>query len=104
MTLQAEDVPVLRRRLEQLDKDFGFDPHGHSGKALRHAVGSLPRDLLINLSLDSVRELVMMAMSLADRPRPEDAGRDHPIDLARVLEQGRARAGGGLRVAAWQLT
>ena len=70
LTLPAEEVPVLRRRLDQLDKDFGFDPKGHSGKALRHAVGSLPRDLLINLSQDSVRELVMTAMSLADRPRP----------------------------------
>ncbi|MBV9528313.1 NAD-glutamate dehydrogenase domain-containing protein, partial [Sphingomonas sp.] len=65
-----EEVPLLRRRLETLDKDFGFDPKGHSGKALRHAVASLPRDLLINLSLDSMRDLVMMAMSLADRPRP----------------------------------
>jgi len=70
LTLPAEEVPVLRRRLEQLDRDFGFDPRGHSGKALRHAVGSLPRDLLINLSIESVRELVMAAMSLADRPRP----------------------------------
>ena len=26
-------------------------PKGHSGKALRHAVASLPRDLLINLSV-----------------------------------------------------
>ncbi|MDL2341063.1 MAG: NAD-glutamate dehydrogenase, partial [Pseudomonadota bacterium] len=65
-----EVVPVLRERLKELDKLFGFDPKGHSGKALRHAVASLPRDLLINLSLDSVRDLVMMAMSLADRPRP----------------------------------
>jgi glutamate dehydrogenase len=70
LMLPAEEVPLLRRRLEQLDKDFGFDPKGHSGKALRHAVSSLPRDLLIDLSLDSVRELVMIAMSLADRPRP----------------------------------
>ncbi|HUE79777.1 MAG TPA: NAD-glutamate dehydrogenase domain-containing protein [Sphingomicrobium sp.] len=70
LTLPAEEVPVLRGRLEQLDKDFGFDPKGHSGKALRHAVASLPRDLLINLSLNSMRELVMMGMSLADRPRP----------------------------------
>ncbi|MFC7536436.1 NAD-glutamate dehydrogenase [Sphingomonas sp. GCM10030256] len=66
----AEEVPVLRQRLEALDRDFGFDPKGHSGKALRHAVSSLPRDLLINLGLDSVRELVLTAMSLADRPRP----------------------------------
>ena len=32
------NVPVLRARLKELDKDFGFDPKGHSGKALRHAV------------------------------------------------------------------
>jgi len=66
----VEDVPLLSKRLEQLDKDFGFDSKGHSGKALRHAVSSLPRDLLVNVGWKSVRELVMMAMSLADRPRP----------------------------------
>lgn len=70
MVRPAEDVPVLRSRLLVLDRSFGFDPGGHSGKALRHAVSSLPRDLLINLSAESVRELVVTAMSLADRPRP----------------------------------
>jgi len=66
----TEDVPLLRQRLKQLDKEFGFDPNGHSGKALRHAVASVPRDLLVNLSEESGRDLVTMAMSLADRPRP----------------------------------
>ena len=66
----TEDVPLLRHRLKELDKEFGFDPHGHSGKALRHAVASVPRDLLVNLSEESGRDLVTMAMSLADRPRP----------------------------------
>ncbi len=70
LTWPAEEVPVLRRRLDRLDQDFGFDRKGHSGKALRHAVSSLPRDLLLNLSFESMRELVMMAMSLADPPRP----------------------------------
>ena len=70
LTWPAEEVPLLRTRLEQLDKDFGFDPKGHSGKALRHAVSSLPRDLLVSVDWDSLRDLVMMAMSLADRPRP----------------------------------
>jgi glutamate dehydrogenase len=65
-----EDVPMLRARLKQLAKDFGFDPKGHSGKALRHAVASLPRDLVIAISYEELRDLVMMAMSLADRPRP----------------------------------
>src|SRR5688572_12188850 len=70
LNAQVEDVPVLRRRLKQLEEEFGFDPSGHSGKALRHAVTALPHDLLISLSLESVRELVTTAMSLADRPRP----------------------------------
>ncbi len=70
LRVPPEEVPVLRERLNQLDKDFGFDPKGHSGKALRHAVASLPRDLVIAIDYESLRDLVMMAMSLADRPRP----------------------------------
>jgi glutamate dehydrogenase len=66
----AEEVPLVRRRLALLEGEFGFDPRGHAGKALRHAVSSLPRDLLVSLSQDCVRELVTTAMSLADRPRP----------------------------------
>src|SRR3569833_958139 len=70
LRVPPEDVPVLRGRLKQLDEDFGFDPKGHSGKARRHAIASLPRDLLITVDYKSVRKMVMMAMSLADRPRP----------------------------------
>jgi glutamate dehydrogenase len=70
LRVPPEEVPVLRERLKQLDKDFGFDPKGHSGKALRHAVASLPRDLLLTIPYECLSELVMMAMSLADRPRP----------------------------------
>ena len=70
LRVPPEDVPVLRERLNQLDRDLGFDAKGHSGKALRHSVASLPRDLLITIDYESMRELVMMAMSLADRPRP----------------------------------
>src|SRR5689334_8876486 len=70
LRVPPEDVPVLRQRLKQLDRDFGFDPKGHSGKALRHAVASLPRDLVIAIDYEEVRSLVMTAMSLADRPRP----------------------------------
>ena len=66
----VEKVPVLRQRLAELEREFDFDPSGHSGKALRHAMTSLPHDLLINLGRDALRELVVIAMSLADRPRP----------------------------------
>jgi glutamate dehydrogenase len=70
LRVPPEEVPVLRERLKQLDKDFAFDPKGHSGKALRHAMASLPRDLLLTVDYESVQKMVMMAMSLADRPRP----------------------------------
>ena len=66
----AEEVPVLRRRLSALEEEFGFDPKGHAGKALRHSIASLPRDLLVSLRPQSVQELVVTSMSLADRPRP----------------------------------
>jgi glutamate dehydrogenase len=65
-----QDVPVVRRRLTGLEQEYGFDPRGHSGKALRHAVGALPRDLLVSLGPDNVKALALTAMSLADRPRP----------------------------------
>jgi glutamate dehydrogenase len=66
----AEDVPLLRRRLTGLEEYFGFDPKGHAGKALRHSVASLPRDLLVSLRPQDVQSLTVTAMSLADRPRP----------------------------------
>ncbi|MBV8685268.1 MAG: NAD-glutamate dehydrogenase [Alphaproteobacteria bacterium] len=70
LSAPVEEVPLLRERLKILERHFGFDQAGHSGKALRHAVTALPHDLLCNLTMDSVRELVTTAMSLADRPRP----------------------------------
>ncbi|HTU11221.1 MAG TPA: NAD-glutamate dehydrogenase domain-containing protein [Allosphingosinicella sp.] len=70
LTVPIEEVPVLRRQLADLEKEFGFDPSGHSGKALRHALASLPRDLMVNLRAEEVKQLVATAISLADRPRP----------------------------------
>src|SRR5205085_11122807 len=65
-----EEVPVLRRVLSNLERQFGYDPSGHSGKALRHALSSLPRDLMVNLRPEAVKTLVSTSISLTDRPRP----------------------------------
>ncbi len=64
------DVPVLRARLAALKAKFGFDPRGHAGKALTHAMGTLPHDLVVAFDPESLEELALTAMSLADRPRP----------------------------------
>jgi glutamate dehydrogenase len=65
-----EKVPVLRARLTGLQEKYGFDPHGHAGRALSNALGALPHDLLIAFSPPSLEEVALTAMSLADRPRP----------------------------------
>ena len=66
----ASQVPVLRERLSKLDKELGFSPASHGGKALAHAVSTLPHDLLISFNEAEVRAAALTAMSLADRPRP----------------------------------
>ena len=66
----ADEVPILRQRLAQLDKQLGFSPSSHGGKALAHAISTLPHDLLIALDPAEVRQAATTAMSLADRPRP----------------------------------
>ena len=67
----ANQVPVLRSRLTKLDSELGFSPASHAGKALAHAVSTLPHDLLISFNEEEVRAAAMTAMSLADRPRPK---------------------------------
>jgi glutamate dehydrogenase len=65
------DVPVLRERLAALEHRFGFDPKGHTGKALAHALSVLPHDLITAITPDNLESLALTAMSLADRPRPK---------------------------------
>ncbi len=67
----AQHVPILRQRLAMLDRDLGFVPSSHAGKALAHAISTLPHDLLISFGEEEVRTAALTAMSLADRPRPK---------------------------------
>ena len=64
-------VPVLRAQLDALMAKFGFDPTGHAGKALAHALTALPNDLLIAFDAQSLEDLVLTSMSITDRPRPK---------------------------------
>ncbi len=63
-------IPVLRMRLAALEAKYGFDPAGHAGKALAHALTSLPHDILLAIDPAELENLALTAMSLADRPRP----------------------------------
>jgi hypothetical protein len=71
LSARPDKVPVLRAQLEALMAKFGFDPTGHAGKALAHALTALPHDLLIAFDAASLEELVLTSMSITDRPRPK---------------------------------
>ncbi|WOF43835.1 NAD-glutamate dehydrogenase [Sphingopyxis indica] len=64
-------VPVLRAQLAALMDKFDFDPAGHAGKALAHALTALPHDLLIAFDAASLERLALTSMSITDRPRPK---------------------------------
>jgi glutamate dehydrogenase len=67
----AADIPLLRTRLSGLQAKYRFDPQGHAGKALAHALSTLPHDIAISISEDGLESLALTAMSIADRPRPK---------------------------------
>lgn len=64
-------IPILRARLAALQEKYGFDPAGHAGKALTHALATLPHDLLIAFTPADLERLALTFMSLSDRPRPK---------------------------------
>ncbi|TCM18133.1 glutamate dehydrogenase [Novosphingobium sp. PhB165] len=63
-------VPRLRTLLAGLGSKLGLDPNGHTGKALAHALTSLPHDLVLGLAEDDVERLATTMGGLVDRPRP----------------------------------
>ncbi len=63
-------VPILRQRLDIIRDRFDFDEGGHAGKALVHALTTLPHDLMIGFALEDVERVASTMMSLVDRPRP----------------------------------
>ena len=71
LATRPDRVPLLRRRLSDLEEEVGFDPNSHAGKALRHAIYELPHDLLIAFPPAALRQVSLTAMSLSDRPRPK---------------------------------
>jgi glutamate dehydrogenase len=66
-----ERIPLLRTHLANLLNRYGFDPSGHAGKAMTHALTALPHDLLVSFKQADLERVTLTAMSLTDRPRPK---------------------------------
>ncbi|MDR2857299.1 MAG: NAD-glutamate dehydrogenase [Novosphingobium sp.] len=75
-----DQVPCLRAALAGLMERFGFDPRGHDGKALVHALTALPHEVLIACGDEDLVRLATTMMSLIDRPRPRIVLVRSPLD------------------------
>ncbi|HUD91605.1 NAD-glutamate dehydrogenase [Sphingobium sp.] len=71
LSATPDKVPLLRSALSTLMDKFGFDPAGHAGKTLAHALTSLPHDITIGFDRETLERLSLTFMSLSDRPRPK---------------------------------
>jgi len=71
LAASPDKVPLLRSALSALMDKFGFDPAGHAGKVLAHALTALPHDILIGFDHEALERLALTFMSLTDRPRPK---------------------------------
>ncbi|OAN55400.1 NAD-glutamate dehydrogenase [Sphingobium sp. TCM1] len=71
LSATPDKVPLLRSALSTLMDKFGFDPAGHAGKTLAHALTALPHDITIGFDRETLERLALTFMSLSDRPRPQ---------------------------------
>ncbi|MBZ6377840.1 glutamate dehydrogenase [Pacificimonas flava] len=73
-------VPIIRRKVAAVRERLGFDPSGHSGKALNHVLETLPRGELFLTDEDRLTEMARGMLSLLDRPRPKVFTRVDPFE------------------------
>jgi glutamate dehydrogenase len=68
-TRSTGSIPYLRRKLGAVVKRAGFDPHGHSGKALVNVLENYPRDELFQIDEDTLYRFALAILQLDERPR-----------------------------------
>ena len=68
-TRSARSIPYLRRKIDAVMRRAGFDPEGHSGKALINVLETYPRDELFQINEDMLFEFTESILRLEERPR-----------------------------------
>jgi glutamate dehydrogenase len=68
-TSTAEEIPLLRSKVEWVKAHFGFDPMSHSGRMLANTLESYPRDDLFQIDTTLLASFAEQINDLADRPR-----------------------------------
>jgi len=68
-TRSIRSIPYLRRKVDAVMRRAGFDPDGHSGKALANVLENYPRDELFQLDEDTLYQFALTVLQLDERPR-----------------------------------
>jgi glutamate dehydrogenase len=68
-TRSVRTIPYLRRKVDTILHRAGFDPAGHSGKALVNVLESYPRDELFQIDEDTLYQFALTVLQLDERPR-----------------------------------
>ncbi len=63
------EIPLLRQKVKAVIDASGFEPGGHSAKALTHVLESYPRDELFQISVDLLTEISRGILFLQERQR-----------------------------------
>ena len=67
----SHDVPLLRRKVEAVEKRAVFRERTHAKKAFKHILETFPRDELFQISEDRLFDTAMGVIQLLERPRPK---------------------------------
>ena len=68
-TKSTATIPYLRRKVIAVVKRAGFDPDGHSGKALVNVLETYPRDELFQIGMDTLYRNTLAILRLDEHPR-----------------------------------
>jgi glutamate dehydrogenase len=100
-TRSMRSIPYLRRKVDAVMRRAGFDPDGHSGKALVNVLENYPRDELFQLDEDTLYQFALAVLQLDERPRVRVLPRRDRFDrFASILVYvPRERYGSGVRKA-----
>ena len=69
ITTHPWEVPLIRKKIAEVQARAGLNPTGHSGKALLHVLEGLPRDELHQASVEELTDLAVGILNLQERQR-----------------------------------
>jgi glutamate dehydrogenase len=79
-TRSTRSIPYLRRKVDTVVRRAGFDPDGHSGKALVNVLETYPRDELFQIDVQTLYHFARIILQLEERPRVRVLARHDGFD------------------------